>query len=183
MSIVVTLITSKRVERKTLLENIQGLYAPVYCLGVDEDCPTTRFEVTEIDEGYEVKINVMANKADFDLWRHTIQILSVLVDAEVYNEDDEKIEDIFQEYDDARIDEIIVHDYKLINVMIKAHHGEPIGIFGLIREAYIGNWLIEHLDIAGLPTKHAANIFHHWFNDLNWDTYIKEKEGTSTQRM
>ena len=83
MSIVVNLITSKRVERKTLLENIHGIYAPVYCLGVDEDCPTTRFgvfmrsnrgiEVTEIDEGYEVRINVMANKADFDLWRHTSQ--------------------------------------------------------------------------------------------------------------
>jgi hypothetical protein len=29
----------------------------------------------------------------------------------------------------------------------------------------------------------AANIFHQWFNDLNWDTYIKEKEGTSTQMM
>lgn len=193
MSIVVNLITSKRVERKTLLENIQGIYAPVYCIGVDEDCPTTRFgvfmrsnrgiEVTEIDEGYEVRINVMANKADFDLWRHTIQILSVLVDAEVYNEDDEKIEDIFQEYDDARIDEIIIHDYKLINVMVKAHHGEPIGIFGLFREAYIGYWLIKHLDIEGLPAKHAVTIFNQWFNDLNWDTYIKEKEGTSTQMM
>jgi hypothetical protein len=90
MSIVVNLITSKRVEMKTLLENIHGIFAPVYCLGVDEDCPTARLgvfmrsnrgiEVTEIDEGYEVRINVMANKADFDLWRHTIQILSVLVD-------------------------------------------------------------------------------------------------------
>ena len=45
MSIVVNLISSKRVERKTLLENIQGIYAPIYCLGVDEDCPTTRFGV------------------------------------------------------------------------------------------------------------------------------------------
>ena len=99
------------------------------------------------------------------------------------NEDDDRIEDIFQEYDDARIDEIIVHDYKMINVIIKCHHGKPIGIFGLFREAHIGNWLIEHLDITDLPAKHAANIFHQWFNDLNWDTYIKEKEGTSTQMM
>ena len=107
----------------------------------------------------------------------------MLVDAKIYNEDDERTEDIFQEYDDARIDEIIVHDYKMINVMFKCHHGKPIGIFGLFREANIGNWLIEHLDITDLPAKHAANIFHQWFNDLNWDTYIKEKEGTSTQMM
>lgn len=67
--------------------------------------------------------------------------------------------------------------------MFKCHHGKPIGIFGLFRGAHIGNWLIEHLDITDLPAKHAANIFHQWFNDLNWDTYIKEKEGTSTQMM
>lgn len=193
MSIIVNLVTTKRVEKKVLLENLQGIYAPIYCLGIDEEFPTFRFgvfmrsnrgiEVTEIDEGYEVRINVMANKADFDLWRHTIQILTVLVDAEIYDEDDERIEDIFSVYTDERIDEIIIHDYKMINVMIKSRYGKPIGIFGLLREAYIGNWLIDHLDIADLPAKHAANIFHQWFNDLNWETYIKEKEGTITQMM
>ena len=193
MSIVVNLVTSKRVEKKALLENLQGIYAPIYCLDINEDFPTLRFgvfmrsnrgvEVTEIDEGYEVRINVMANKADFDLWRHTIQTLSVLVDAEIYDEDDERVEDIFSIYTDERIDEIIAHDYQMINVMIKYHHGKPVGIFGLLREAHIGNWLLEHLDITDLPAKHAANIFHQWFNELNWDTYIKEKKGTSTQMM
>lgn len=183
----------KEWKRKFFLENLQGIYAPIYCLGINDEFPTLRFgvfmrsnrgiDVTEIDEGYEVCVNVMANKADFDLWRHTIQILSELVDAEIYDEDDEKIEDIFSIYTDERIDEIIVHDYKMINVMIKSRHGNPIGIFGLLREAHIGNWLIGHLDIADLPAKHAANIFHQWFNDLNWETYIKEKEGTGTQMI
>ena len=67
MSIIVNLVTPKRAEKKVLLENLQSIYAPIYCLGISEDIPTVRFgvfmrsnrgiEVTETDEYTQVRFS------------------------------------------------------------------------------------------------------------------------------
>lgn len=186
MSISVKIVTENRLDKKVVLDNFSGYYSLMDFSVIDNVWKLAVYmrssrgvEVTEEDYGYEVNIKFFSNRADYDLWKRIVYILKTLADAEVYNEDDEVIEDISETYNDKRVNEIMCRDYKMLKVMINYHNGEPVCIPGVFRSAYIGKWLLRHLDINNISDKHAAVILHQWFNDLNWETYICEKEGTN----
>lgn len=117
---------------------------------------TRPIDLSQEENGYEVRITSLASKEDYELFAKTVKIVQNQTKGEVYYEDDndEHIIDIGKYLSKEWIDEQMESDVRIISSLILSNvdrvefpQGHEIGLYGPICMFYVGDSLFEQLGI------------------------------------
>lgn len=117
---------------------------------------TRSIDLSQEENGYEVRITSLASKEDYELFAKTVEIVQNQTEGEAYYEDDndEHITDVGKYFSKEWIDEQIESDVRIISSLILSNkdrvefpQGHEIGLYGPICMFYVGETLFEKLGI------------------------------------
>ncbi len=126
-------------------------------------------EVTKEENGYEVRILICSSRYDWSIFRDLISQLLYLTEGKAYLEDDDEmpIDDVYKEFSDEKIEDILKNDYACTKVLSQK---EDVIIFCVNRQICMGEQLNK---LAGIddstPDDVAANLLEKYLLSVQWE--------------
>lgn len=157
MSVSVTIRTKNIVEPATILHHLSDEGEKIVV--TSDEYPTVKFgnhaeairgiEVSKQDNGMEVRVCACASKADYRLFAKTIDLLMTLTGGRAFVEgdDDEELTNALATFTDDWMHDEQVASIDMVRACVR-HSGEPVGMFGLIADFYMGAKFFQGLGIS-----------------------------------
>ncbi len=125
----------------------------------------------------ELRNTACANHADYELTNQLAETICNLCHGQVYKDNDdydEELEDASEEYletpmplfDEAQMHNKFLSDAKLIRTLVN-HSGDPMTLFGPIREVNIGRYLLEKMS-RHQPDEQFSENLHRKILEINY---------------
>jgi hypothetical protein len=136
---------------------VVNLMQPERCQFYQHRISTRPIDISSEDNGYEIRITILACREDYELFAKTIDLVQKMVDGEVYYEDDddERIENVKAFFGSEWIEKQMEADTSMLLTIILGKHvnislpndSHEIGLFGPICQFYLGNNLLKDLKV------------------------------------
>lgn len=130
---------------------------PELCEFYQHRISTRPIDISLEENGYEIRITTLACHEDYELFAKTIDLVQMMVDGEVYYEDDDEeiIKNAIAYFNSEWIEKQIENDTDLLLTMILGKHinssshndNHEVGLFGPVCAFYLGRNLFEDLNI------------------------------------